>query len=632
MLATFKAFSGRVPRLGARLLSITQAQIARNLRLWSGELRPIKRPVIEQEITRIAGNPEYATLYSYENPLLGQSIWFANTEDLDYAKSPVYNDSKNRTVVTGLDVPRIFDADTILATTDSMSSDVAVPLAIEQPDIATLSKDGVAGGDPVATAYIYSWSRVWDGVEDEEDGDDDNEEKQDEGMPSDPAETAAGEVTIDIETGEYAVLSNIQYPAARTDITRITIYRSTVGATTSGYAMVKEFDIADGIAGTVSDVTYDSGTDTFTFEDHVDEEDLGDAPLSLSWNTPLDTLQGIVSLNNGVLAAFDGNDIYLTEPYQSHAWPEAYRQTVDSPVVGLGHYGNNLVVLTEARPVLLNVLDPANVIPVPFAETAPCVAKASIVNASDGCYYASTHGLLKASGSGLQWVTQSLFSKDDWAALNPSSFKCALFEGRMFTAYTKTNGDTGAFLMDFAESNSGVMDVDGAIEALYVQESGNNLFYVKRTGNIAYIWEWDAGDNNMDFIWKSKIIQTTTGPMNFSCAQIYGDFNDPSENIKSDIDFNTDEVLGYINAVPVNVHTLNGSYLLDPAMIASRAPYVLITFYSDGVQVYQRKVTSSLPFRLPSIFVGSEFEVQVQSNINVYRINLATSMQELSRG
>jgi hypothetical protein len=87
-----------------------------------------------------------------------------------------------------------------------------------------------------------------------------------------------------------------------------------------------------------------------TASNYVDSsavDDFSEVLPSRDWNHPPDTLEGLVSLPNGMMAAFVGKDLYFCEPYRPHAWPQKYVLTIDYNIVALGAYGTTIVVMTE---------------------------------------------------------------------------------------------------------------------------------------------------------------------------------------------------------------------------------------------------------------------------------------------
>ncbi|MGL1400235.1 hypothetical protein ACSTI4_24935, partial [Vibrio parahaemolyticus] len=72
------------------------------------------------------------------------------------------------------------------------------------------------------------------------------------------------------------------------------------------------------------------------------------------YNPPPAGLRGLTAMPNGMMAAFDGKDLYFCEPYLPHAWPASYTLTTDFPIVGLGAFGTSLVVMTTGNLYLVS--------------------------------------------------------------------------------------------------------------------------------------------------------------------------------------------------------------------------------------------------------------------------------------
>lgn len=624
MLITIQSFSGAIPRIGSRLLDPNQATTARNAKFWSGELRPLLEDKAVVEIEPATGTA-FQTLYRYDHPTL-DPIWLRNLEQLSITKGPVLADTKNRVYFSGLDVPRVTNSDLILADETAFTTSNSYPLSVPKPtETAEMVVSGTGSGQAEARAYVYTYARQWD------------TEKLDESAPSSPAQTVGGDLTVDVENDQTVTLSNLG-DTTRTDLTHMIIYRSNTGSTTSSYNKVIKFNLADARAGSVANVTYDDVNDLFTFTDDVLTEDLSGELVSQDWDVPLDELQGIVSLNNGILVGYTGNDLYMSYPFQPHAWPASYRKTVDYPITGIGHFGNTVVILTEAFPHLLTVSTPESAALTPINEVAPCVSSRSIVNAGDAVYYASTVGIVRVSSSGVNLVTQALYSKEEWQALNPESMHSALYEGRYYTFYTLEDGSSDSLVIDFVEGNAGVSTISGYYETYYVEPEENKLYYIKRrTDSTRYVWELE-GDSaaHRSYTWMSKKFIVPTGPVNLAAARVLGElpYKDPWINEQEEIEdnnsiFEDKELEGELNQATVNEITLGGDKLTNLYAKYSDASAVSFKLYADGSLIHTEEVTVNQAFRLPAGIVGTEYQCEISGNLNVFRVDLATSMSEV---
>ena len=75
-------------------------------------------------------------------------------------------------------------------------------------------------------------------------------------------------------------------------------------------------------------------------------------------------------------------------------------------------------------------------------------------------------------------------------------------------------------------------------------------------------------------------------------------------------------------------HTINGDILFDLNSI-SASPYVVMTIWADGVEVFQKSVDTAKAFKLPRGFKGKRWEVQFSGTIPVRGFDMATTMKEM---
>src|SRR5210317_2196786 len=140
--------------------------------------------------------------------------------------------------------------------------------------------------------------------------------------------------------------------------------------------------------------------DQTSYVDSKEAADLGEEIPSLAWTRPPEGLKGLTALNNGMMAAFDGRDIYFCEPFIPHAWPTDYVVTIEHPVVGLGRMDSTLAVLTEGKPVFIQGIHPSTMTVVTTDIEQACVSKRSIISYGATVLYASPDGLISLSPGG----------------------------------------------------------------------------------------------------------------------------------------------------------------------------------------------------------------------------------------
>lgn len=309
---------------------------------------------------------------------------------------------------------------------------------------------------------------------------------------------------------------------------------------------------------------------TTTYKDEVENIDLQNLLVSTDWDGPPATMKGLIGLPNGGMAGFDGLDILFCEPFQPHAWPRRYMLTVDALVVGLGSFGTNVVICTEGKPYLATGVDPASMALSEVEIEQACVSKRSIGRMGlEGVVYASPDGLVLIGPGSASVVTSEYFTREEWQALKPESI-VAFSHDQAYVAFYNTGAVAGCFIID--AKVDGIVHVEASAVGGYVDELTDTL-YLLIDGDVH---EWDAGAT-MEAAWHSK---TFSGrPVNPSMAQVIAESYPGGQN------------------APVELRV-----------------------YGDGVLRHTQAVTSRNPFRLPSGYLSSDWELDVSSSVPVDEI------------
>lgn len=605
MKLSYRTFAGTGPRVAPRLLPDTFGQIARNTKFWSGELRPYFE---DTNIKYVAENTQ--SIYKYRRQPSGEEVWLSWNIPVNVVKEPVFNDEFNRIIVSGLDGGlRVTDSNQITTNTSTINNSNSFSLAIPRPSGIIMSVSGEGDENLESRSYVVALVREW------------NDGKLDVGQTSDPAQTATGELTIDVYSGQTVTLTNITVPAnaySEAGVRKAYVYRSVVGSTgDAGYLYVGEFNIV-------------SGQTTYTFVDDVANTDLAESAVSLEWDAPIDSLQGIISLSNGILAAFSGYDVYFSFPYQPHAWPYTYRVAVDYPIVGLGAFGNNIVVCTESVPVLVLVTDPAAATVKPIQENIPCMSARSIVNTSNGVIYATKNGLCRIASTAPEIITKPYFSRDEWVEYNPDTMLGAFYNTSYYAGFTNDDLEEGSFILDLDYLGNGIVTLTPKVKVLWSDIEYGDLYSVRQlpSGQWAIVSFDTDRTKTRTFTWKSKIDVVPEGIATFSAARVLAPYSD------SNIEFIPAPPYTY-EPYPVNSHvlgselvngTVNMRYIYDKLEVNS---FVIFRYYVNQQLRFEKNVFSNKPFRLPAGFRGDEVEMEVVANIPVHAVEVATSIAEL---
>lgn len=592
-------FSGIIPRTGPTQLEANQAQLANNVKLQSRELRSWKEPILEY--APLTANVQ--TIYRIDSPS-GDKYWLEWATDVDMVPGPVADIDEYRYYYTGDGAPK--KTTFALATGSGVGAHpypitwryMGVPAPTGAP---TLTPSSTTGTTEVR-AYVYTYISTFGTVKEES-------------APS-PATT----VTVTNSGATVTVNGFTAAPTTGYNITHRRIYRTITGATTTTYSFVAEIPVA-----------------TTSYVDSLTVAELGSELPSLYWNPPPSDLKGLVAMPNGILAGFKGNQIWFSEPYYPHAWPEGYMLTVDYPIVGLGVYQTTLVVMTTRYPYLISGVSPTSMsqqkLPIPH----PCMSKKSIASDQYGVLYASPSGIVSL-GSGTQdVVTVPLYTHDEWTELNPSTMIGMIYNNLYMGFYTAGTVDKAIVIA--RGDIPPLISLDFAAQAVFVDRSTSDIFAVSRLDNKIY--QLDSNPvNNTVYEWLSKKF-VMPSPTNFAAVKVQADYaymddiDAYNELVAALIAANEaiyiatgGKVGGEINGEELNYYTMNGSALNDIPIFGSNR-YITLIVYADGQQIFTADVLSQEPIRMPAYQKGYVYEIRISGNTPVRMVAMSSSIGEL---
>jgi hypothetical protein len=603
-----EGFSGISPRTGPALLQPNQAQVAKNVKLQSGELRPWRKPVS----TYTCGLSDTHSIYRLENTNTGGTAWLEFAADADVVPSPVADVSDFRVYYTNGTAPKKTNWN--LATTSGTGTkpfpNAAYNMGVPAPTTApSLVKTGGTGTVHEDRAYVYTYISTFGSVLEES------------------APSPAGKISIVEPDATVTVDSFATAPttAAGYNITAIRIYRSVTSATTAVYLYV----------GTVT-VTPSTGVASGSFADTVLAANLGVALPSLYYTPPPATLQGLIAMPNGILAGFTGNQVWFSEPYLPHAWPVSYMMTVGAPIVGLGVFGQTLVVCTTQNPYLITGSQPGAMTQEKVPLPEPCVAKKSITSDQFGVLYASPNGLVSIAPGTQDVISRQLFTRDEWQAYVPSSMVGVIYQN-MYIGFYQV-GSTKSALIIMRGDTPPLVTLDLAAQAIFVAKSTANVYYVSPTDNTIYQLDADP-INNTYYEWMSKTF-ILPEPTNYAIAKVQadwayiGDTTAYNALVASIVAANQalwaagTPLKSTVNSVAVNGMAMNGSILATiPPAAETRTVQALV--YANHTLVAQAGFTGQEPVRLPSAQKDYIYEVRLTGNAPLRSFTMASSTTEL---
>ena len=242
---------------------------------------------------------------------------------------------------------------------------------------------------------------------------------------------------------------------------------------------------------------------TVTGTDTMKNAILGPVLPSLEWDGPPSGIAGLISLPNGVFAAFVDNRVCFSVPYYPHAWPASYQKAVDSTVVGLGHYGNSVITLTQGKPYVIVGNDPSNLV-MEKIEGLACLYKKSIVVGDQLTLYASPQGL-SAVGPGMgKLLTSDIITQQDWQANYGATSIIAFYWESKYVAFIPTW--SGGFMYEPAKNDVILLD---SVATAGCYDSVDGTLWIVIGSNIYKFVNDTANYRSMDYKTKVYRYQST---------------------------------------------------------------------------------------------------------------------------
>jgi hypothetical protein len=535
MVIKLDNFKGVAPKIEPHLLPVQAGQIAQNCKLGSGGLEPYKGLLFSSNLSKVGTK---LSLFRYK----AASVWFHWITDVDAVDSPIANDPYARVYFTGdTGGPKMTANDIATAGQGTDYPNNSYLLGLPDPLAAPTCTVGgtITNEDPSlveSRTYIYTYVSVYG----------------EEGPPSDAS------LVVDVAPGQYVDLSGMSTsPNGNYNVTQKRIYRVNKGSATTEYQIVATVPVAN-----------------TTYHDTVASEALGAVLVSTTWFAPPSGLKGLTPLPCGSLAGFVGNELCVSVPYQPHAWPLEYRLSFDSEIVGIGAYGNYILVSTTGMPHVVILQDPSAMTAEKLESGQSCVSKRGVVDMGYSVMYPAPDGLMMVASGRVDMVTEGIFDRDDWQALSPSSMAGYRWNDLYVGFYN--NGTPGGFVFDPETKDFAFVDVSAT--AGYADQATGKLYLVGSDGKVS---EWDAG-SALTLTWESKAF-LTEAPLNMGAAQVKG------------------------SSYPITFKV-----------------------YADGVLKHTQAVADGKPFRLPGGYLAEKWEFSVSSSGKIQSVSMAPNIANLA--
>ncbi|MBI1202605.1 MAG: hypothetical protein GC182_08855 [Rhodopseudomonas sp.] len=574
-----KNFSGEQPRIGAHLLPANAAQAAVNVRLDDGDLTPLRKPQHVYSIPAYPGG--YKTIFKY------QDNWLGWANEVKCALGPVASD---RLYITGDGAPKMRVGATIYG------------LALAAPTAGLTAAVTDSGtGDTITSIYVYTFVTAY-------------------GEESEPC-AASDDVVW--QAGQTVTLSGFQAPPAGRNITKQRIYRTQTGTSGTDLYFIDERDASSA-----------------DYVDAIAVDAFGEVLPSRAYNPPPDTLAGLTSMPNGMMAAFSGRDLYFCEPWQPHAWPEVYILTTDFDIVALGAIGSSLIIMTKGCPYFAQGTDPASMQMVKIESNLPCINARGVQDLGYAIAYPSHEGLVMATASGqASIVTETLFNRPAWQLLSPGTMCAGQLSGRYIGSYNSVDALgrslTGSLIIQGASAPIFLSRSDVKAQAFHYDITDGALYFLDdSTGEIK---QFDPpGGVPIDQFWKSKPVLLSAAD-NFGVIQIDGDaVPSPADvanitaakavAITANSAMLADPLGSEINGSAINEFPIDGDGL---SALPDDAKTMNVSVYADGDLIAAISKVGEV-VRLPSGFKSRKWEIAVSGTVRIEQIVMARTPAELA--
>ena len=595
-MAYFKVteFNGIAPVIAPRLLAEGVAQIAENVTLNSGRLKPLR--TTSQFTTGFSSgvsalsNDTRTSIWRYTPE--STDYWLQWNENVDAVDGPLPKDSFDRVYFTGQDFPRVGSEESMISGTTYPA--VSYRLGVKAPTIPgnlglTLAANNSAEETPNTVSYVFTYVTGFG----------------EEGPPS--LATATIDVTdtqTNGSTNQTVTISNlpaaISYSSGGVFTTgqKLRIYRSNTGSNTTAFQFVGETTSFGG-----------------SFVDALDGDQLGEVIPSTYWVGPPDDdsstypegpMKGLTAMPNGLFAGFSGRRLCFSEPYLPHAWPVSYRITTEDRIVGIAMAGNALLVTTEGNPYVIFGADPSSMQAVRLEAAYACTNKRSIVDMGDYAMYSSPDGLVAVAQNDVQLVTESLIDPFDWANnYAPTTIQGFLHEGTYVGFYNTGESGRAGFIFDPRRGKNAfttltVSSTEDPRGGYYDPQDGQ-LYLIDSTSSNRKIQKFQGSASLSTMKWKSKKF-VAPRPVGMSWVSV------TAEAYPFTVSVFADGTLVYVGVVTESSGTIT-LQVTTPSGISNSTIYETI-------------------LRLPSV-IGKEWEVQIESAKNINELCIAESIDEI---
>jgi hypothetical protein len=400
-----------------------------------------------------------------------------------------------------------------------------------------------------------------------------------------------------VEEGKRVFLSNIQSSFPTYNVAGIYIYVSSTGLDFGN----NKFEDLDASFLRIGEIQV--GQTTFI---HEPETIHGEECQTMDFAPPPDNLRDIAFWHTNQLSGLSGDSLVFSECANYHGWPEYYKLDFhDKPqrwmVARTMGY-----LLTDGFPVVVSVTQnctggKCRDVKV-CQEQIPLLGKQSPAIYNDAVVYSSKDGLVMMQGDNVKVISTEFYSREDWQALKPWTFKGVVHDGYYYgfgevvnirfklpeSIYEKTDIESLTTIR-FDLSDDVELESLASIPVRAAYRSAQDKLFVSLGDGI---YQWDNSDKYMTLTWRTRL-------------NVLGGYTSMS-HYKTVITWAKARVKHFVNKYHVGEIVAEKKMLKDKIILDSR------------------------PKGLPVGWSSIEWEAEIKTKGEVREYHLSTSIQELS--
>ena len=226
------------------------------------------------------------------------------------------------------------------------------------------------------------------------------------------------------------------------------------------------------------------------FQVVVKDEDAGEILTQIE-SAP-DDLRCILKVPGGYYCGFSPSapkTVAFSDVNLLYSWPVDYRYDIEENIVALAVTSNSVFALTDGYPFVLSGTAPESMSVAKLANPAACVSPRGVCVYGNEVYYVSNAGLMVIhnsadSGTTCSNLTDKIFTKDQWLAKNPSECVMGQHDGALHLFFTLADGTHEGLMIDLNESAAAVTTHDEIAKCVCQDNKTDRMYFVRESGRV----------------------------------------------------------------------------------------------------------------------------------------------------